>query len=192
MVSAPFVEPDTRPCDNFRHQEPVRTPELGGIDNSLTQPLCRYGLVNCRLKETIMMFATTLRNRVIVAAGAAGILAAGGLGIITPTAAYATESSAPVSLATSTRSVETGNLSQFPCFFGTHGGKGHGCRGGSLIDVPAAKQATKQTLHEYKDAGECAIASTAIGLVSTPVPTLPTVASKSITGAISCGMAKGY
>lgn len=62
-----------------------------------------------------MMFATTFRNRVIVAAGATGILAAGGLGIITPTAAYATESLAPVSLATATSSVETANLSGFPC-----------------------------------------------------------------------------
>jgi hypothetical protein len=42
------------------------------------------------------------------------------------------------------------------CPFGTHGGNGKGCRGGSLIDVPAAKRATKDTLHMYKDAGECA------------------------------------
>jgi hypothetical protein len=84
-----------------------------------------------------MMFATTLTSRVIVAAGA-GILAVGGLGIITPATAHTTESLTPVSLVASASPIETASLSSVPdfCIFGTHHGKGSGCRGGSVNDGP--------------------------------------------------------
>lgn len=104
-----------------------------------------------------MTFATTLMTR-IVAAGATGILAVGGLAIITP-AAHATQSVVPVSIAASTSPIGMASLESLPdrCLFGTHGGKGKGCRGGSINDNERLNRATKETGKMYKDAGECAI-----------------------------------
>lgn len=75
------------------------------------------------------------------------------------------------------------------CVFGTHGGKGHGCRGGSLIDVPAAKKALSDTGHMYKDAGECA--GTGIITAGAEPGLTPTqFAGKSFVNATVCGAAK--
>jgi hypothetical protein len=96
----------------------------------------------------------------IVAAGATGLLAVAGLGIIAPAPTHATESLTPVSLAASISPIEVEMASLYPlptwCPFGTHGGKGKGCRGGSINDNERLNESVDDTLHMYKDAGECA------------------------------------
>ena len=62
--------------------------------------------------------------------------------------------------------MDTFSASLFPtwCPFGTHGGKGGGCRGGSVNDNKLAlNKAIRDTGQMYKDAGECAVVGVVAG-----------------------------
>jgi hypothetical protein len=49
------------------------------------------------------------------------------------------------------------------CPFGTHGGPGGGCRGGSIDDNQRLNDAVSDTVEMYRDAGECAIVGVVTG-----------------------------
>ncbi len=79
------------------------------------------------------------------------------------------------------------------CPFGTHHGKGTGCRGGSINDNKRLNESLKDTGQMYKDAGECAGAGLAGGVSSqlrSPVPSFQGLAANSVPGAIACGASK--
>jgi hypothetical protein len=139
-----------------------------------------------------MTFTSTLRNRVVVAACAAGTIAVGGLGIMTPTTAHANESLAQVSLAAYTSNIATVSLAPAPtwCPLGTRHGKGSGCRGGSINDNKRLNKAVKDTGKMYKDAGECAVKGVAKGLTGSGSPSFPGIAGRSLVESAKCGATK--
>lgn len=49
------------------------------------------------------------------------------------------------------------------CPFGTHGGPGGGCRGGSINDNKRLNNAVSGTVQMYRDAGECAVVGVVTG-----------------------------
>jgi hypothetical protein len=85
-------------------------------------------------------------TRATLAAAAAFTIAGGALGIIGD---FAPGQTTTVALASF-------SLPSW-CPFGTHGGPGGGCRGGSINDNQRLNDAVSDTAKMYRDAGECAI-----------------------------------
>jgi hypothetical protein len=139
-----------------------------------------------------MTFTSTLRNRVIVAACAAGTITVGGIGVMTPMTVHTNESLASVSLAAYTSNIATVSLAPAPtwCPLGTRHGKGSGCRGGSINDNERLNQSLKNTGKMYKDAGECAAKGVAKGLTGPGSPSFPIIAGRSLVETAKCGATK--
>jgi hypothetical protein len=136
---------------------------------------------------------TSVVRRALAGAGTAGLLALGlslhGVGTATP---EASATPAPVTLAGMTVHAVQEGVSPAPtwCIFGTHHGKGSGCRGGSINDNQRLDNAVDNTLNMYKDAGRCAgegvVKGTAESLGEGD-PTLEGIAANSAADSVECG-----
>jgi hypothetical protein len=137
-----------------------------------------------------MIYSAVIRHGFISVA-ITSILAAGG--VATAGTASATESSAPMTVtAASSPLGAPDSLSPFPnwCPFGTHHGKGSGCRGGSINDNERLNDSLTDTGGMYKDAGKCAAAGIAGGVSSqlhSPVPSFGGLVKESLVGGAVCG-----